>query len=136
VDRRDFQVLSRLRLKEARVLLAARLYDGAYYLAGYAVECALKACIAKATRRHEFPDRVRVNGSYTHNLKELVVFADLENALRRDLTNPDFSQKWEAVRSWSEGSRYDRIDAQKARALVRAVGNRGDGVLSWLRRYW
>jgi HEPN domain-containing protein len=77
VDRTDFQVLSRIRLKEANVLLAAGLYDGAYYLAGYAVECALKACIAKATRRYEFPDRVRVNACHTHDITELMVIAEL-----------------------------------------------------------
>lgn len=55
VDRRDLHVLSRIRLKEAKALLDAGLYDGAYYLAGYAVECGLKACIAKKTKRHEFP---------------------------------------------------------------------------------
>src|SRR5919106_3680906 len=40
--------------------------SGAYYLAGYAVECGLKACIAKQVRRHEFPDRTTVNQSHTH----------------------------------------------------------------------
>jgi HEPN domain-containing protein len=49
VDRQDLQELSRVRLKEATALLKLGLFDGAYYLAGYAVECALKACIAKAT---------------------------------------------------------------------------------------
>lgn len=33
------------------------LYDGAYYLSGYAVEWALKACIAKNVKRYDFPDR-------------------------------------------------------------------------------
>jgi hypothetical protein len=46
--------------------------DGAYYLAGYAVECALKACIAKETKRYEFPDKKRVDSSYSHNLDLLV----------------------------------------------------------------
>jgi len=50
-------MLSRIRLQEAKALLSLDFDDGAYYLAGYAVECALKACIAKETRRHEFPDR-------------------------------------------------------------------------------
>jgi hypothetical protein len=45
VNRAEFQKLADLRAREAGVLLAARCYDGAYYLAGYAVECALKACI-------------------------------------------------------------------------------------------
>jgi len=49
-----------------------RLTDGAYYLAGYAVECALKACIAKKTQRHEFPDKRRVDASHTHNLIQLL----------------------------------------------------------------
>jgi hypothetical protein len=55
VDRKDLQELSTVRPKEAAALLKAGLFDGAYYLAGYAVECALKACIAKGTQRYEFP---------------------------------------------------------------------------------
>lgn len=50
MDRRRFQELSRIRLDEAKALLESELSDGAFYLAGYAVECALKACIAKNTR--------------------------------------------------------------------------------------
>jgi HEPN domain-containing protein len=49
MTRKDLQKLAAIRLKEAKLLLAANAPDGAYYLAGYAVECALKACIAKAT---------------------------------------------------------------------------------------
>jgi hypothetical protein len=45
---------------------------GRINLAGYAVECGLKACIAGKTQRHEFPDKKIVNASYTHNLRELV----------------------------------------------------------------
>lgn len=48
--RKDFQDLAMVRVREAEMLLAAGLFDGAYYLAGLAVECALKACIAKATQ--------------------------------------------------------------------------------------
>jgi len=44
-----------MRLKDAEVLLQKGRNEAAYYLAGYAVECALKACIAKQTKRHEFP---------------------------------------------------------------------------------
>jgi len=57
LDRKDLQELSRVRLKEATALMQAGFFDGAYYLAGYAVECAIKACIAKGTRRYEFPDK-------------------------------------------------------------------------------
>lgn len=53
--RRDFQDLATVRIREAESLLAAGLFDGAYYLAGLAVECALKACIAKATQQYDSP---------------------------------------------------------------------------------
>ncbi|MGD0616750.1 MAG: hypothetical protein ABSB67_03725 [Bryobacteraceae bacterium] len=72
MDRRDFQRLATTRLREAGALMKHRLTDGAYYLAGYAVECALKACIAKKTQRHEFPDKRRVDASHTHNLIQLL----------------------------------------------------------------
>ncbi len=39
----DFQSFSRIRVNEAKALLHLKHYSGAYYLAGYAVECALKA---------------------------------------------------------------------------------------------
>ena len=32
-------------------------WDAAYYMIGYCVECALKACIAKQIRRFDFPDK-------------------------------------------------------------------------------
>jgi len=51
VDRKQLQDLSRVRLKEASALLDLGLADGAFYLAGYAVECALKACNAKERAR-------------------------------------------------------------------------------------
>jgi hypothetical protein len=82
VNRRDFQLLSAVRLKEAKALLKARFPDGAYYLAGYSVECAHKACIAKSTNRHDFPDKKRANESYTHNLTHLVLTAKQEKHSR------------------------------------------------------
>lgn len=41
-SRSDFEKLIELRLREAKLLLVAKEWDGAYYLAGYAVEFALK----------------------------------------------------------------------------------------------
>jgi len=43
MNRDDFQLLSKLRVAEAKALLDAGLYTGSRYLMGYAVECALKA---------------------------------------------------------------------------------------------
>ena len=61
MNRYDLQKLSRLRVREAKVLLDNKCYEGAYYLLGYAVECALKACIARQTKAFDFPDRKLIN---------------------------------------------------------------------------
>jgi HEPN domain-containing protein len=66
MNRADLQRLSRLRIQEARSLFKLKHYSGAYYLAGYSVECALKACLARDTPRFDFPDKELVLKSYTH----------------------------------------------------------------------
>ena len=137
MDRRDLQELSKLRLKEASVLLRSGLFDGAYYLAGYAVECALKACIAKGTQRHEFPDKRKVESSHSHNLRELIRIAGLDDArLERAGKDPDFRTNWDVVQSWSEQSRYQKHRPESAQALLVAVGDRRHGVISWIKLHW
>jgi hypothetical protein len=85
VNRKEFQALSRIRLREARALAKLGMHDGAYYLAGYSVECAIKACIAKATQRHDFPDKKKADLSYTHNLTGMLGVAKLQDALLKKL---------------------------------------------------
>ena len=137
VDRRDLQLLARIRLQEARALLKGGHSDGAYYLAGYAVECGLKACIAKGIERYEFPDKKKVDASHTHNLRELIRVANLEKArLDEASRDPAFRDNWDVVQAWSEQSRYWRSDAATAQRLVKAIGDGKHGALSWIRRYW
>jgi len=58
MNRKGLQDLAIVRLKEAKALLDQGFHDGAYYLCGYAVECALKACIAKISgRQFAFPSK-------------------------------------------------------------------------------
>src|ERR1017187_5657861 len=137
MDRRDFQELSKVRLKEATALLKLGLFDGAYYLAGYAVECALKACIAKGSQRCEFPDKKKVESSHSHNLRDLIRVAGLDEArLEQAGKDPAFKSNWEVVQSWSEQSRYRRHRPESAQAMLGAVGDRGHGVISWIKLQW
>jgi HEPN domain-containing protein len=133
VERKDLQTLSKIRLIEAKALLRLGHHDGAYYLAGYAVECALKACIAKGTKRHEFPDRKRVNDSHTQVLKDLVKLASLEDLhLDRLRTDRAFRDNWEVVQVWSEQGRYRRSEPEDAQALLKAAS----GVMAWIKLHW
>lgn len=138
MNRRDLRVLTRVRLAEARALLDAGLYDGAYYLAGYAVECALKASIARRTRVHDFPPKPnRVRAMYTHDLPDLVKAADLSESLAdRIRACHTFDRNWSRAKEWSEESRYQRWTADDAARLLGAITDRRHGVLRWVREHW
>lgn len=137
MNRADLQQLAEIRITEAGGLLQAGLYDGAYYLAGYAIECGLKACIAKQTREHDFPDKTVVNRSYTHNLEDLVKVAGLERELRQRMEDdPAFEVNWALVKDWSEEARYQRHREGKARDYYNAIVDERRGVLAWLRERW
>lgn len=71
LNRDKLRVLSNSRLEEARVLLDQKLWTGAYYMTGLAVECALKAYLAQAVQQYDFPEKSFVNRAYTHRLREL-----------------------------------------------------------------
>lgn len=137
LNRSTLQELARIRLREARALLANRHYDGAYYLAGYAVECALKACVARKTRRYDFPDKRIVNKSHTHDLESLVKLAGLEpQRTRQERENQAFARNWAVVKDWNEESRYRTIGEARARDLYAAISRRQHGVMRWIRQYW
>lgn len=124
------------RKDEVEVLLSNHQYSGAYYLSGYIVECALKACIAKQTQQYEFPSKKKVFDSYSHDLVKLVRVANLENDLKRNQRNPRFEARWLTVRRWTEESRYEQHDRQKAIDIYESIANPDYGVLQWLQQHW
>jgi hypothetical protein len=90
------------------VLLDRKCYEGAY-LAGYAVECAFKACIARRTQAHDFPPKPQVVQSfYQHKIASLANLAELHNELRDRLKlGGQFESNWSHVIKWSEDKRYE-----------------------------
>ena len=137
VDRRDLQELARVRLKEATALLSLGLFDGAYYPAGYAVECGLKACIAKEPCGTSF----RTSGGWIPATRttcvswlELTGLSDeLAGRVGKD---PGFKLNWEVVQEWSEQSRYQKHRPEAAQQMLEGVGNRSHGVISWIKLHW
>jgi len=74
----------------------------------------LKACIAKGTQRHDFPGKKRVEASYTHNLRDLIKVANLEQAcLEEAKKDPVFRNYWDLVQDWSEHSRIRGLIRKK-----------------------
>ncbi len=135
--RSDFQRLTDVRTTEVAALLAAGCWDGAYYPAGYAVECALKACIAKLTMAEEFPPpRKVVEQCYTHDLTLLIKSAGLAGDLTTANLNPAFEGNWGLVADWAEDARYAVWTEPQARELWNAITDPINGVLPWVKSRW
>lgn len=117
MNRQDLQELSRLRRREAAVLLKSKHYAGAYYLLGYAVECALKACIAKQTKRYDFPDKHIAQKAYAHDPEQLLKVAGLEQDLKIEMSGNRYLEvNWAVVKDWRESCGYNaNISAAEAR---------------------
>ena len=127
-DRETFQQLAETRLVEARVLQENGHPSGAYYLAGYAVECALKAEISKRFKANEIPDKSLVNSVYTHKLIELLRLSGLEREMKADVA---MSDRWTLVSEWSEQARYTTWTSNEASGMLNAIGGE-EGLLKWL----
>ena len=143
MNRTDFQQLAELRLKEAKALLAADFPDGAYYLAWYAIESGLKACIAKRTQQYDFPDKKRVNDSHTHDLGKLLMLAGLSEDLQFEFAaDAAMEWRWGIVRDWSEESRYEMIqgsDEERFRfayQMIHAIECQNGGIMQWIKQRW
>ena len=138
MNRTTLQRITTLRRREAASLLKAGHYPGAYYLVGYSVECALKACVAKQVRRYDFPNKRVANEAFTHDLERLLKVAGLGPTLERDLdANPALELNWAVVKDWTAAARYDdAITAAQARDLYSACTARKNGVLAWIRQRW
>jgi|688.fasta_scaffold436896_2 hypothetical protein len=135
----DFQRLADSRVQEATALLelTTPLPNGAYYLAGYSVECALKACIAKQFGQGEWPRKDFVLKCHTHDLNKLFECADLTSLRDAEFRqNVLFGQNWSIVKDWSELSRYETHSLREAQELVKAIQDIDHGVLRWIRQYW
>lgn len=107
MNRRDLQQLAEDRILDAQALLNAGRWSAAYYLAGYAVECALKACVAKQTREHDFPDKDTANRVFTHNLVALTKLALPESVLEEMEQSKDspLYKNWLIAKDWNEKAR-------------------------------
>lgn len=142
MNRTTLQQLAQLRLDDAQALLAASRWSAAYYLAGYAVECALKSCVL---RHIHDSGAIFAPGEYlkdlakcwSHDFKLLLQLAGLTATHGTALgANPAFGAFWAVAKDWKEISRYEEKTEQQALALYEAITHNPDGVFQWLQQRW
>ena len=106
-DVRKFERAADQRLTVGQFLLEQGFHYDAEYLAGYAVECALKALILKRTplRRYEAMYHEITHGKRAHN------FEVLQGTLKRPPINctlpPPVADMLRRVAFWTTDMRYD-----------------------------
>lgn len=137
LKRNDLRALSDLRVEEAQHLIGVGKFAGAYHLLGVAIECALKACIAKNTEQYEFPHVDYVKASWVHNLDKLLNVAGLLGAHKQKSDNdPEFAANWLTVKDWDVDSRYRLTEEQTAKDLFEAATDPNHGVIPWIKENW
>lgn len=137
MKREDLQAMANAKLEDALLLLRNERYSNAYYLAGYAVEFGLKACIAKQVRAEAIPDRAFIQRVFSHQFDELINLAGLKATLEeKQAGDPDFDANWAIVSEWTPDSRYEVRDPSTVQSFLTAIADPASGVLPWIKIHW
>ncbi len=101
----NLEEISAARLQDAEALYIACRYDGAYYLAGYSLELALKARICKTLNWVDFPmtqkEFERFRSFKVHDLEVLLKLSGYEPAIKGQQLS-----EWSTVKIWQPEVRY------------------------------
>jgi HEPN domain-containing protein len=123
ISRAELASTARARLIDAEVLRAARRFDSAVYLCGYAVELQLKAAICRTIGWAEFPSTSRefekLRSFKTHDLSALLHLTDREQEVISR-----YLDEWEEVETWNPELRYKppgAVDESRARRMLAAA---------------
>lgn len=120
---------------DARILLAAQRYAGAYHAGGIALECALKARIARFTQAEEFPDKKLAQEAWEHDPRRLLALGDLVRFM--DGAPSAVQTNWATVKDWKIDSRYTHtVNPATVGAFLDALDDATDGVITWLRNHF
>src|SRR5438132_2240995 len=107
VNRAQLRQLAEDRILDAACLLAGGRWAGAYYLAGYSVECGLKACIMAHVEAIGaiFQDRKFSEKCWTHDLEDLLKLANLGPTLETDAAaNAALFANWAVAKDWKRAA--------------------------------
>jgi len=138
----DFKSISNLRLKTAKILIDGKDWDGAAYMLGYCLECALKAVICKTLHLVAYPENTRNDkvDSYfmTHKFDQLLTPSGMEDLFsargQKDVFIgwSEFTQEypgdWPAMRY--DRQRLKQFDELKVKKLYNNLVKKKCGVIT------
>ncbi len=119
----ELRSLCKDRIKEAEALTKSKLYDGAFYLCGYAVEMGLKKRICRTLHwnkgyPHTEAEFKNLASFKTHNLDVLLHLSGIEDKIKKQ-----FLSEWSIVTAWKPEIRYASRTktAEMAKGMLAAV---------------
>jgi hypothetical protein len=143
VNQAQLRQLAEDRILDAAALIGGGRWSYGYYVAGYAVECALKSCLL-ARMIHTgwvFKEKVKIDECLTHEFDKLTQIAGMWDLLNDKLRESaaaggEFVANWQTVGIWEVTSRYATKTESEARALYAAITDNPHGILLWIKNYW
>lgn len=141
MTRSALQIIAQTRLIEAEYLFDNSLFDGAYYIGGYAIEAALKARICNLLGCDYPPlPGSQIGKAYKmHNLVELFTLGGLESVINTAPNVKELKSNWSIIIKWNEQERYQPIGSKSAgsvRDFLDAIGDSSHGILTWIKTIW
>jgi hypothetical protein len=127
IDARIYYRCAVLRLDEAKVLFRADYTTGAVYLAGYGIECILKALVLANTPKNEIPGILRLfRGPRAHEYEWLLSLYFRFGGARLPV---EIAKHLTIVNDWSTDLRYSPgiAKAKEAQAFL----NSSDAIIKW-----
>jgi HEPN domain-containing protein len=135
--REDLRARAQANLDDAVLLFENSRFTNSYYLAGYAVELGLKACIAAQVSAETIPDKEFIKKILKHEFGVLVGLAGLAEELKSAQdSDEDFAANWAIASEREPDSRYESIDAVTSQLLIEAISDPESGVLKWIKAHW
>ena len=133
----DLQKLADRKIESALALAGMKHWSNAFYLAGYSVEMALKAVVAKQISADTIPDKNLINKIFTHDLEALLGLAGLRSEHNQVVkSNSLFGSNWAICSEWSPESRYQEKSPAEAHYLLYSITDSSNGVLPWIKKFW
>ena len=144
----EIRKLAKQRLEEAAILSEKKMFDGAFYLAGYSVELTFKAKICERLGIPNLFDETNSDANSirgigeirktlkTHNLFTLLIFSGLKNSFDDEkTTNKDLAKVTSLLfNAWDENVRYKpcghMLDTD-VKKLIDLLSSQ-KGILSWI----
>lgn len=105
IPAKTLRTIARGRVKDAEALFQAKRYSGAFYMVGYAVECALKARITRTLKWDGFPQTgkefEKKKSLQVHDFDALMQFTGCWSRIQTNAL-----AEWSTVKKWSVEHRY------------------------------